>query len=98
MEGGQLMVVLIVAMAMGTGIITTWIDAKYGKGKSRRSRKHGRHQAPEMDTTELSDLNQRLDSVIDRLAVLEKIVTDEDRALKREFARMDNDPNSQPRA
>lgn len=98
MEGGQLMVVLIVAMAMGTGIITTWIDAKYGKGKSRRSRKHGRNQAPEMDTTELSDLNQRLDSVIDRLAVLEKIVTDEDRALKREFARMDNDPNSQPRA
>lgn len=96
MSGGQIMVVAIVAMVMLAGIIKASIMAKHGY----ETDKCGRRRKPKGDAAgtaqrddALAELNARLDKVIDRLSVLEKIVTDEDRDLRRKFADLEGRDN-----
>ena len=100
MSGAQMMVVMIVALVMLTGIIKSALYARHG-GPSRscgpRDTDRPNRARAERDDT-LNELNARLDQVIDRLAVLEKIVTDEDRDLRRKFADLDSKRDDRPTA
>ncbi|HEU0043553.1 hypothetical protein [Sphingomonas sp.] len=87
--GGPEFVLWIVALAIGAGIIKTWIRAKHGYPLEDRGRKHERRmrRAQELDglddtrkvallTTENERLNGQVGRLEERLAVLERIVTD----------------------
>lgn len=101
MSDGQIFVLCIIAMVMATGIIKNAMgDRSTGGGCSKRSRRQRRRAGGEATATpedSLATLNARLDSVIDRLAVLETIVTDEDRQLRRKFDELDRN-NHRPTA
>ena len=100
MSGAQMMVVMIVALVMLTGIIKSALYARHGGPRRscgpRDTDRPNRARAERDDT--LNELNARLDQVIDRLAVLEKIVTDEDRDLRRKFADLDSKRDDRPTA
>ncbi len=92
------MVVCIVALLMLSGIIKTAVMGRSvacsGQRSNRRSRRRNRREGGEAamaSQDDLATLNARLETVIDRLAVLEKIVTDEDVKLKREFADLERE-------
>jgi hypothetical protein len=90
--GGPEFVLSIVALAIGAGIIKTWIKAKHGYPLEERGRKHERRmrrmrEMQEIDglddarkVTLLTSENERLNGQVgrleDRIAVLERIVTD----------------------
>ena len=98
MEGGQIMVVAIVALVMAAGVIKAAIYGKNGapnKCGPKRRRRHSETSTPTASDETLSELNAQLDKVIDRLAVLEKIVTDEDRTLRREFDNLEKQESSE---
>jgi uncharacterized protein YlxW (UPF0749 family) len=80
MNGGQIMVVLIVAMVMIAGII----KARYGFGHGRRS---GRHAVPH-DDTEAQRLREEVKQLKDRLAVIERITVEKENSLEREIERL----------
>ncbi len=78
MTGGQMMVVLIVAMVMVASII----KARYGIRHGRRSR-HG-HEVP-VDDVENQRLREEVTQLRDRLAVLERITVEKENSLEREI-------------
>lgn len=70
------MVVAIVAISVGAGILNTWIKA--------------RAQAPAdmASQSELAAMRADVDKLKDRVRVLEKIVTDQERQLSEEIRRL----------
>lgn len=96
MEDRYIFVLAIIAIAIAGGIIKTWIKAKHGyapdHGKRRKSR--GNHdRTGELDDARkvvlLTGENERLTGQVgrleDRIAVLERIVTDPAQRLDREI-------------
>ncbi len=80
MSGGQIMVVLIVAMVMIASII-----------KSRHGSRHGRRQRGSEAVPEAAETNRLRDEVKqlkERLAVLERITIEKESSLEREIERL----------
>ena len=85
---GPHFVIAIIAMAMAAGLIKTWIRAKHGYPLSKRDRRQLRRQGGGGDLDEARE-NERLTGQVsrleDRIAVLERIVTDPAHRLDREI-------------
>ncbi len=77
MEGGQIMVVAIVAIVMVASIIR----AKYGYGRHRRSRDSA---APE-DSAETLRLREEVKMLKERLQVIERITVEKENSLAKEI-------------
>ena len=80
MTGGQIMVVLIVAIVMIASII-----------KSRHGSRHGsRQRGPEVvpDPAETNRLRDEVKQLKERLAVLERITIEKENSLEREIERL----------
>lgn len=69
------MVVLIVAIAVGAGVINNWIKLR-------------QQEANSTDPGEMDSMRREISSLKDRVRTLEKIVTDQDAQLKREIERL----------
>lgn len=82
MSGGQMMVVLIVAMVM----IASIIKAKYGH--QRRHRHGGIEAGSATDTVENQRLRDEVRQLKERLAVLERITIEKENSLEREIERL----------
>ena len=76
MSGGQLMVVLIVAMVMLAGIV----KARYGIRRDR----HGNEYAVR-DDAETRRLREEVTQLRERLQVLERITVEKENSLEREI-------------
>ncbi len=70
------MVVLIVLIAVGAGVIKTWLETRQNTGMDAETR------------TRLAELEQEVLRLRDRVKVLEKITTDDERNLREEFSRL----------
>lgn len=70
------MVVLIVLIAVGAGVIKTWIETK------------GNATADEETRLRMEDLEREVIRLRDRVKVLEKITTDGDSRLREEISRL----------
>ena len=107
--GGPEFVLAIIAIATFGGILKTWVRASHGlPDRERRPGRRNRYQVAE-DTAEVERLKaenvrltDRLEASEDRLAVLERIVTDksyslasEIEALREEPAQLENKRNVQ---
>lgn len=79
MSGGQLMVVLIVAMVMLAGVLR----ARYGI----RRDKHGNEYSIR-DDAETKRLREEVTQLKDRLAVLERITVEKENSLAREIEQL----------
>ncbi|MDP8913195.1 MAG: hypothetical protein M3N39_06435 [Pseudomonadota bacterium] len=77
MSGGQIMVVLIVAMVMIASII-----------KSRHGSRHGRQQQAVPEAAETNRLRDEVKQLKERLAVLERITLEKENSLEREIERL----------
>ena len=107
--GGPEFVLAIIAIATFGGILKTWVRARHGLPEHeprphRRGRRRGGADTEEVERlkTENARLTDRLEASEDRLAVLERIVTDksyslasEIEALREEPARLQNKGNVQ---
>lgn len=106
--GGPEFVLGIIAIATLGGILKTWVRASHGLPErdrpGRRGRRHEAEDVAEVERlkAENTRLTDRLESSEDRLAVLERIVTDksynlasEIEALREEPARLQNKGNVQ---
>ena len=108
--GGPEFVIAIIAIATFGGILKTWVRASHGlpEREPRQGRRGRRNQiAGEIEEVERlkaenARLTDRLEASEDRLAVLERIVTDksyslasEIEALREEPARLQNKGNMQ---
>lgn len=106
--GGPEFVLGIIAIATFGGILKTWVRASHGlpEREPRRGRRHrqGAEDVAEVERlkAENARLTDRLEASEDRLAVLERIVTDksyslasEIEALREEPARLQNKGNVQ---
>ena len=78
MSGGQIMVVLIVAIACAAGIL----KAKYQAERPRAS-KHGKGSDPDA-----ARLREEVRTLKERIAVLERIATDRSASLDHEIERL----------
>lgn len=80
MNGGQIMVVLIVAMGMFAGIF----KARYRSGRIGR---------PVEDVAEAARMRDEIRQLKDRIAVLERVITDNEGSLRldREIERLRDD-------
>ncbi len=83
MNGGQIMVVLIVAMVM----IASVIKVKHGHGPGRR-RGRGGLEDPVLETAETARLREEVKQLKERLAVLERITVEKENSLEREIERL----------
>lgn len=70
------MVVLIVLIAVGAGVIKTWLETRQHSGADAETR------------VRLDELEQEVLRLRDRVKVLEKITTDEERSLREEISRL----------
>ncbi|MDG1826052.1 MAG: hypothetical protein P8H62_07265 [Henriciella sp.] len=70
------MVVLIVLIAVGAGVVKTWIETK------------GNGAADEETRLRMEDLEKEVLRLRDRVKVLEKITTDKDSRLRDEISRL----------
>lgn len=70
------MVVIIVAISVGAGILNNWIRAR------------SRWMAKMPDHQEYGQLREDVSRLTDRINVLEKIVTDQERQLSEEIRRL----------
>lgn len=77
MSGGQLMVVLIVAMVMLAGIV----KARYGI----RTDRHGKEHFRQKDDAETRQLREEVKVLRERLQVLERITVEKENSLEREI-------------
>jgi hypothetical protein len=77
MTGGQMMVVLIVAMVMLASII----KARYGVRRDRR----GNEYIPHQDDAETKRLRDEVKVLRERLQVLERITVEKENSLEREI-------------
>ncbi|HEY6814644.1 MAG TPA: hypothetical protein VI168_03800 [Croceibacterium sp.] len=96
--GGPEFIIAIVAIATFGGILKTWVRAKHGLPERDRAGRHGRRHAAE-DTAEVerlkaenARLTDRLEASEDRLAVLERIVTDKSYSLASEIEALRDEP------
>lgn len=83
LSGGQEFVLVIIAIGSVGGVLRTWVRAKHGMPdpsphEHRRRGRHSQQDAAEVERlkAENSRLTDRLEASEDRLAVLERIVTD----------------------
>ena len=79
MSGGQVMVVLIVAMAMVAGVLKAW-------GGGRKSR--GQEGPDRIDHAETVRMREEMRMLKELVAVLERIATDRNHALEHEIERL----------
>ena len=92
MEGGQMMVVLIVAFTVGGWVFTTWLRIKNGY-PLETSWGTPLHPASDREsverirllTGENAQLRAEIGSIKDRLETVERIVTDKPHRLSREI-------------
>ena len=83
MSDGQLTAIIIVAIVMFASILKSAI------GGDRYRKRHRRDEAVTAEThAENARLRDELTRVQDRVAVLERIVTDKNRLLEQEFERL----------
>jgi len=90
--GGPEFVLAIIGMAMAAGVIKTWIRAANGvpekacgtRGEPRRQGRENHGEVLRL-TQENRQLSDRLETYEDRIAVLEKIVTDRSYSLANEI-------------
>ncbi len=96
--GGPEFVLGIIAIATFGGILKTWVRAKHGLPDHDRPHRRGRRQGAE-DVAEVerlkaenARLTDRLEASEDRLAVLERIVTDKSYSLASEIEALREQP------
>ncbi len=70
------MVVLIVLIAVGSGVIKTWLETKANSGADAETR------------ARMSELESEVLRLRDRVKVLEKITTDDDARLREQISRL----------
>lgn len=94
--GGPEFVLAIIAIGTFGGILKTAIRAKHGSPDrpSRRERRHGPEDSGEVERlkAENARLTDRLEASEDRLAVLERIVTDKSYSLASEIEALRAEP------
>jgi hypothetical protein len=89
--GGPEFILGLIAIATFGGILKTWVRAKHGladpQPHGHRGRRHRAEDAAEVERlkAENSRLTDRLEASEDRLAVLERIVTDKSYGLASEI-------------
>ncbi|TIX52121.1 hypothetical protein E5222_03040 [Alteraurantiacibacter aquimixticola] len=88
--GGPGFVIAIIALSMGAWVITTWIRAKHGyplEDEWGGKTVHPRHNNADSQKLIADNraLSERLENAEDRLAVLERIVTDQGYLTSREI-------------
>ena len=101
--GGPEFVLGIIALGTVGGMFKTWISAKHGLPihGPRGRRYRGRQDSQEVETlrAENARLTDRLEASEDRLAVLERIVTDKSYTLANEIeALRDREPRLEERS
>lgn len=67
-------VIIIVAIGCGTGVITSYFEAKSKK-----------LEASKINNSELTEIVAKLDKTISRVETLERLVVDNDQDLKRQI-------------
>lgn len=97
--GGPEFVIAIIAIATLGGILKTWVRASHGlpdhePKRGRRGHRHGVEDAGEVERlkAENARLTDRLEASEDRLAVLERIVTDQSYSLASEIEALREEP------
>jgi hypothetical protein len=97
--GGPEFVLGIIAIATLGGILKTWVRAQHGLPErehrpGRRGRRHGAADTEEVERLkgENARLTDRLEASEDRLAVLERIVTDKSYSLASEIEALREEP------
>jgi uncharacterized protein YlxW (UPF0749 family) len=81
MEGGQIMVVAIVAIVM----IASIIRAKYGYSRHRSRRDRGGNEISAQEHAETLRLREEVKALKDRLHVLERIAVEKEDTLSRQI-------------
>jgi uncharacterized protein YlxW (UPF0749 family) len=81
MTGGQMMVVLIVAIVM----IASIVKSKHG---SRHRQLHDDQDVHRFETGETQQLRQEVKQLKERLAVLERITVEKENSLEREIEKL----------
>lgn len=76
MDSPFTMVVLIVLIAVGAGVIKTWLETRANSGADAETR------------LRMADTEREVDRLRERVKVLEKITTDGDRNLRDEISRL----------
>jgi hypothetical protein len=96
--GGPEFIIAIIAIATFGGIMKTWVRARHGvpehsPRKGRRERYHVAGDTEEVERlkAENTRLTDRLEASEDRLAVLERIVTDKSYSLASEIEALRDD-------
>jgi len=96
--GGPEFVIAIIAIGTFGGILKTWVRAKHGLPERDRPGRRKRHQiageAEEVERLKAENgrLTDRLEASEDRLAVLERIVTDKSYSLASEIEALREQP------
>ena len=97
--GGPEFVLGIIAIGTLGGIFKTWVRAKHGlpEREPRRGRRNRHEQAGDVEEVERlkgenARLTDRLEASEDRLAVLERIVTDKSYSLASEIEALRDEP------
>jgi hypothetical protein len=96
--GGPEFIIAIIAIATLGGILKTWVRAKHGlpdrEHRGRRDHRRGAEDTAEVERlkAENARLTDRLEASEDRLAVLERIVTDKSYSLASEIEALREQP------
>ncbi len=95
--GGPEFVLGIIAIATFGGILKTWVRASHGLPERERQGRRGRRAAEDIAEVERlkaenGRLTDRLEASEDRLAVLERIVTDKSYSLASEIEALREEP------
>jgi hypothetical protein len=95
--GGPEFVLAIIAIATFGGILKTWVRASHGLPETKPRRRDRRHDAAASEEVERlkaenARLTDRLEASEDRLAVLERIVTDKSYSLASEIEALRDEP------
>jgi len=96
--GSPEFVLAIIAIATFGGILKTWVRASHGlpdhPDRGRRGRKNAARDTEEVERlkAENARLTDRLEASEDRLAVLERIVTDKSYSLASEIEALREEP------
>ncbi|MCF6328423.1 MAG: phage shock protein B [Henriciella sp.] len=75
-DGPFSMVVMIVLIAVGAGVVKTWLETKANSGADAETR------------IRMEEMEREVLKLRDRVKVLEKITTDGDRTLREEISRL----------
>lgn len=97
--GGPAFVLAIIALVMLTGVVKAWIRASHGLPDPERRRGRHRNHGEQTETNQVvqlkaenRQLTDRLEASEDRLAVLERIVTDKGYGLAEEIEALRDRP------